>query len=64
MSLCIDTRDNVVDNEGGKAHRTGWVIVCVVKDFKSKEVIGTLGFDGTKLSAWVKLIKITIKSFA
>ncbi len=40
MSLCIDKRDNVVVNEGGKAHRTGWVIVRVVKDFESKEVIG------------------------
>lgn len=40
MSLCIDRSDNIIINQGGTAHRTGWVIVRVVKDFQSMEVCG------------------------
>lgn len=40
MSIAIDKARNVIVNASGRAHRTGWVIVPMVKDLSSLEQTG------------------------
>lgn len=40
MSICIDRSRNVIINAHGRAYRTGWVVLPVVRDCDSMQQTG------------------------